>query len=163
MSDRIVVFVLPTIEANYLAGLVREFVMLLESAEHEPDAALDRLNPSVYPDDPEAAAEFRRLTQSDTLNKRLADAHVLLSGLAPHLFGDEDPPQVLDEDPEVAKIAIAPGELDPWLRTLTALRLVIATRLGIDDSGEPEDPKDERFGVYEWLAYHLTGLLHAAE
>lgn len=162
MSDRIVVFVLPTIEANYLAGLIREFVMLLEGAEQEPDAALDRLAPPVYRDDDEASEEFRRLTASDTINQRRSDAHVVLSALAPHLYGDEDPPLEIDEDPEVAKIAIAPGELDPWLRTLTALRLVIATRLGIDDFGEPADPSDERVGVYDWLAYRLEGLLRAA-
>lgn len=163
MSERIVVFVLPTIEANYLAGLVREFVMLLEGAETEPDTAIDRLTPPAYLDDDEAAAEFRRLTASDTLNKRMADAHVVLSSLAPHLYGDEDPEPGGGIDPEIAKIAIAPSEVDSWLRTLTALRLVIATRLGIDDSGAPEDPGDQRLGVYDWLAYRLEGLLHATE
>ncbi len=163
MSERIVVFVLPTIEANYLAGLVREFVMLLEGAEQEPDAALERLTPPAYLDDDEAAEEFRRLTAQDTLNKRMSDAHVVLSSLAPHLYGDEDPQPIDGLDPEVAKIAIAPGELDSWLRTLTALRLVIATRLGIDESGEPEDPDDQRVGVYDWLAYRLEGLLRATE
>lgn len=163
MSERIVVFVLPTIEANYLAGLIREFVILIEGAETEPDFALERLTPPAYRDDDEAAEEFRRLTAADTLNKRLADAHLVLTSLAPHLYGDEDPELDDDAEADVAKIAIAPSEVDSWLRTLTALRLVIATRLGIDDSGEPEDPSDQRLGVYDWLAYRLEGLLRATE
>ncbi len=160
-DDRIVVFVLPTIEANYLAGLIREFVMLIEAAPTESDAALDRLAPPVYPDDAEASAELHRLTASDTLTKRMSDAHVVLAALAPHLYGDEDPPELSDDELETAKIAIAPGEIDPWLRTLTALRIVIANRIGIDESGEPEDPEDQRVGVYDWLGFRLEGLLRA--
>ena len=48
-----------------------------------------------------------------------------------------------------------------WLRTLTAVRLVIATRLGITSEEEQDD--DARFGVYNWLGFRLDGLLQAIE
>lgn len=49
-----------------------------------------------------------------------------------------------------------------WLRTLTSVRLVMATRLGIVDDDD-ERPDDPRFGVYDWLGFRLEGLLQALE
>ena len=43
------------------------------------------------------------------------------------------------------------------MRTLTAIRLVIASRLGIEDEDD-RDEDDPRFGVYDWLGYRLEGL-----
>ena len=57
-----------------------------------------------------------------------------------------------------------PGEaIDAWLRTLTALRLVIANRLGIESDDDTHDPEDPRYGVYDWLGYRLDGLVRAAD
>ena len=44
---------------------------------------------------------------------------------------------------------------------LAAIRLVLATRLGIR-SEEDHDEDDPRFGIYDWLGYRLDGLVQAA-
>jgi hypothetical protein len=47
------------------------------------------------------------------------------------------------------------------LRTIAAVRLILASRLGIaSDDDRPVD--DPRYGVYEWLAYRLDQLIEAA-
>lgn len=51
--------------------------------------------------------------------------------------------------------------IDAWLRTLTAIRLVIATRLGITSDEDPGG--DDRHGIYDWLGYRLDLLIHAAD
>lgn len=48
-----------------------------------------------------------------------------------------------------------------WLRTLAAVRLVLANRLDITDETEPLD--DPRYGVYNWLGFRLEGLLEAID
>ena len=49
-----------------------------------------------------------------------------------------------------------------WLRTLAAIRLVLASRLGIEVA-EDHDPDDPRFGIYDWLGYRLDGLVAAVD
>ncbi|SFR36657.1 protein of unknown function [Microbacterium azadirachtae] len=141
------------IEAQQLAELVDQFLELLRDTEIGQDAALDRLTPSVYPQDPEASAEFAEATSADLLDRRAADARVVRDGLqAP---ADDDAPM-----PE--ELVIRDADVDAWLRTLAALRLVIASRLGIENQPAP-DPEDPRLGVYEWLGYRLDLLVEAAD
>jgi hypothetical protein len=59
-------------------------------------------------------------------------------------------------------IALDEDGVRAWMRTLTAIRLVIASRLGIEDEDD-RDEADPRFGVYDWLGYRLEGLLQASE
>ena len=49
-----------------------------------------------------------------------------------------------------------------WLRTLTALRLVLASRLGIAHEDD-HDEADPRFGIYDWLGYRLDSLVRALD
>ena len=60
------------------------------------------------------------------------------------------------------ELMLSAPEAAAWLRTLAALRLVLASRLGIrtEDDHDPEDP---RFGVYDWLGYRLELLVRARE
>jgi Tfp pilus assembly protein PilN len=62
-------------------------------------------------------------------------------------------PEDLDRaDAEVEVIVeLDAGAVTAWLRTLTAVRLVMATRLGITTEAEQDD--DPRFGVYNWLGF----------
>jgi len=55
---------------------------------------------------------------------------------------------------------LARADAHAWLRTLAAVRLVLATRLGIGDADEHLDG-DPRFGIYDWLGYRLDGLVRA--
>lgn len=155
---RTVVMQITRVEAGQLADLVRQFRDLLASAGDgaapPDDPAIARLVPDAYADDDEAAGQFRALTGRDLLGRRDADALTVLGAL-----GDErDDAAGL----EVMVMTLAPEEVEAWLRTLTALRLVLASRLDIRSESDHDDA-DPRFGVYEWLAYRLQGLIDAAD
>ncbi|WP_239539726.1 DUF2017 family protein, partial [Microbacterium sp. B35-04] len=80
MSGRTVAMEITRLEAAHLASLVGQFSELLrDSAPEDGDPALARLVPAAYSDDAEAAREFRALTQSDLLDRRAADAAVVLA------------------------------------------------------------------------------------
>ena len=141
------------IEVRHLAELVDQFLQLLRDTEIGQDAALDLLTPDVYPDDAVASAEFADATRADLLHRRVADARAVracLSALA----------ESTDSSPD--ELRLRPADVDPWLRTLAALRLVIASRLGIDVDGA-HDPEDPRFGGFDWLGYRLDLLVEAAD
>ncbi|MBS1906391.1 MAG: DUF2017 family protein [Actinobacteria bacterium] len=140
------------VEAQHLADLVAQFLDLLRDTDIGDDTALNRLTPAVYPGDAEASAEFADATRADLLDRRAADARMVQAGL--DAFGEEHDP--------TGELLLGTSEVDAWLRTLTALRLVIASRLGIDLDPAP-DPEDPRLGVYEWLGYRLELLVEAAD
>lgn len=144
---------LQSIEAQQLGELVEQFLDLLRDTELGEDAALNRLTPAVYPDDADASAEFADATSADLLDRRAADARVVRAGL--DALGE-------DSDPPGEELVLAASEVDAWMRTLAALRLVIASRLGIQDDPSP-DPDDPRLGVYDWLGYRLDLLVEAAD
>ncbi|WP_270352713.1 DUF2017 family protein [Microbacterium testaceum] len=158
MSERIVVLEISGLEALHLAGIVGQFRDLLADSRADTDPAVERLLPDAYPDDASASREFRRLTGGDLLGRRAEDAATVLRTLGGD-GGDLDP----QSDPD-ATIAVALGETEAlaWMRTLAAVRLVLAERLGIrtEDDHQPEDP---RFGVYDWIGYRLDGLMTALD
>lgn len=116
-----------------------------EAAPEPPtDPALARLLPDGYRDDPEAAAELRRLTDTDIREAKQHSASQLLDTLP------EDGGRVkLGEDDVVA-----------WTAALNDLRLVLGTRLEVTEETEPfgglapDDPAAAPYAVYHWL----TGL-----
>lgn len=170
-------------ESTILSNLVGQLLALLQShssvaldpdprlASYEiggtdclpEDPALARLLPNAYLD-PDLAGEFRQVTEQGLINRKIEDALCIvtvLSGEVPeHIeFGDE----VDEEDAESTIFVLTKDTLDPWVRTLTALRLSIAARLGIDSEAEHIALRDaadheETFIIYEWLAT-LTDLL----
>lgn len=151
-----------TIEGINLVGLVDDFTSILAAAQDAPDPAIDRLTPDVYPEDAEASAEFSSATREELLDRRAADAATMRLTLTPFLSElSED----LTEDAAMQHrdVTIPAEEIDAWLRTLTAIRLVIATRLGITTDDEERDPEDPHFGVYDWLAYRLDTLISLAD
>lgn len=158
MSEKIVVLEISHLEALHLAGIVGQFRDVIAGSRSGDDPAVARLTPDAYPDDEEATREFRRLTADDLLERRSGDAAVVLQTLGMD-GGDLD----TDGDPD-ATIAVALGESEAlaWMRTLSAVRLVLASRLGIqsEDDHQPDDP---RFGVYDWIGYRLDGLVAALD
>ena len=146
------------VEVHQLADLVGQFLSLLRDSEPADRPAphgdpLARLTPAVYPQDPEASAEFAAATRDDLLDRRADDARIVRDGLDTLLDGETAIP---------AELTIPAAHIEAWLRTLAALRLVIASRLGIEDEPAP-DPGDPRLGVYEWLGYRLELLVESAD
>lgn len=157
MTGRTVVLEVARLEAAHLSALVAQFADLVDGTTpaHE-DPALARLVPTPYPDDDEAAREFRTLTETDLLTRRRADAEIVLFSLAEAAGIPDDPdnPALLEQ----VEIRLEPETVRAWLRTLAAVRLVMAERLDIT---RPEDhnPDNPRFGIYDWLGYRLDGLV----
>lgn len=167
MTDRLTILTLARMEADSLTDLVDQFLGLVVDATPEREGASDqrlaatddpavrRLLPAAYPDDATADRELRETTDAELLDRRADDARTVLAGLA--LVTDED------DQPGDAVVDVPLDEAAgwAWMRTLTAIRLVIAARLGIeaDDDGDHDD--DPRFAVYDWLGYRLDGLVTA--
>lgn len=158
MSTDSLALPLALIEGHHLLGLVDDYITLLDGTRAD-DPALDRLTPRAYADDDAATLEFRQATRDDLLDRRLTDALEVRTSL-------EDFDIEIDPDSDAALreqvVHIEAIAVDTWLRTLSTMRLVIASRLGIDrdDTHAPDDP---RFGVYDWLGYRLDQLVLLAD
>lgn len=146
------------IEEMQLRRLIEDFLDLLGDDHASTDPAIARLTPNPYPDDADAAREYRDGTRRDLLDRRRTDALVVRDAIA-----DIDIASLSDDVVYTMQERLIPVEaVDAWLRTLTALRLVVATRLGVTRD-EDHDPDDARFGVYDWLGYRLELLVQAAD
>ncbi|NIJ05135.1 DUF2017 family protein [Frigoribacterium faeni] len=135
---------LPEHEARLLGDLVAQLVTVLEGGDAN-DPAVARLLPSAYPDDEEAAAEFRRFTSDDLTARKLANARRVLDDLAP---------------PAAERLDQAAQQ--SWLRTLTDLRLVLGSRLGVtaDGPAPSDDPQVMvMHDVFDWLGYLQESLV----
>jgi hypothetical protein len=119
------------------------------------DPVLRRLLPDAYRDDPEAAADFRRFTQSSLRDGKRADATVVRQGLASVAVTGE---RVLAHD-----------QADAWLRFLTDARLLLAVRLGIENADDADavaaldadNPAAPLAALYEWLGIFQADLVAA--
>ena len=111
--------------------------------------------------DAEAAAEFRRYTEADLLQRRRTDADLVAASLARAGVAVDLAMLADAESTEMRQLRLDDDEVSAWLRTLTAVRLVLATHLGIED--DTADLHHPRFGVYNWLGFRLEGLLEAIE
>lgn len=146
------------IEAAHLMGLVSQFIEVLDASGpgDAADPAVARLTPDAYPQDADASAEFRTMTQSDLLVRRAADARSVLAQLA---IAGADPESLREDNAlDTVTIPLDPADASAWLRALAALRLVLAERLGIDTEDD-HDEDDPRFAIYDWLGYRLDALV----
>lgn len=160
MSEQSVTVQISAIEATQLARLVDDLGGLV-GPDHDPaDPAIARLAPSPYPDDDPAAISFHEATRHDLFTRRAHDAQVVGAALAALVIDLDD----VDEQTAFAAqdLRIGTVDVDAWLRTLTALRLVLAERLGIENE-QDQDDEDPAFGIYEWLGYRLEILIQAAD
>jgi len=146
------------VEGRNLLHLLDEFLGLVEGPRDGSDPALKRLAPVAYPDDHVAASEFSHGTESELFERRRSDAMAMHDDLLEFGAGGDTP-----RDPLAPyEVEVPIGHIDPWLRTLTALRLVVASRLGVV-SDDQHDPGDPRFHVYDWLGYRLEDLIQRAD
>jgi hypothetical protein len=131
-----------------LAGQVAELIDDREEAEDDP--ALTRLLPTAYLDDDAAAAEFRRFTESELARLKLHNAGTVVESL--------------DGWPE---IELDPAGVRAWLRALTDIRMVLASRLGIETDDDEGDVSTEEGAmlrnIYDWLGMLQGSLVDAVD
>jgi len=137
-----------------------EIVKNLEGEPDEPgplkDPVLKRLLPDACPNYSAASADFRRFTERGMKATRVTEARVVLDRLATTELGARD-------------LKIPAEEVESWLRTLTSVRLAVATRLGIRDAAAADelaalpddDPRSFMVSVYDWLGFAQETLISA--
>jgi len=115
------------------------------------DPALARLLPDAYGDDEQASADFRRYTDGDLRAGKRAHAGALLASLAPFAEG--------------GRLMLDRAGQDAWLGCLNDLRLVLGTRLDVDEDTELDaisaDPRQQALQIYGWLGLVQESLLEA--
>jgi plasmid stabilization system protein ParE len=127
------------------------------------DPVLARLFPNAYPEDQEAAADFRRFTESTLRDGKAAAAASVIDTLEQAGLGDEPESGVFID------VELPPDEAMRWLRSFTDMRLAIATRLGVEEGDEeywyslPEDdPRGQVHEIYDWLGFLQETLVESA-
>lgn len=96
-----------------------------EGAEDEYltlDPALSRVFPPMSLTDPELAGELRSLTMDDIRRGKLANLHAVVAALTASR----------------GHVRVAEADVDAWLAALTDMRLVLASRLEIEDDDDAE-------------------------
>ncbi|GAA1431269.1 DUF2017 domain-containing protein [Microlunatus lacustris] len=134
--------------------LVRDLQAEPDAPEVSDDPVLRRLFPEAYPHDATASSDFRRFTERDLRGKKVDDARVVLRDLEATAGGSRD-------------LRVDPADAEAWLRTLTSVRLAVATRLGITDAESAEelaelpdeDPRAYMMSVYDWLGFAQETLI----
>ena len=139
---------MPTAGTDDLAALVG----ISDSAEEPDDPVLARLLPDGYRDDPDAAREFRRFTESSLRSAKVESAQMLLETL-PAGGG---------------RIRLRADQAEAWLRSLNDVRLAMGVRLGVTEDFheliQDIGPDDARYGyahIYDWLSILQASLVEA--
>ncbi len=170
-------------EADLLRSLTSQLVELLRNERAAPtggdpleamfdfsgptsepeDPVLRRLFPTAYPDDEEAAAEFRRFTEGTLRDGKADAAAAIIDALE-----EAGLPPLLEEEGLVIDVELDEGEATAWLRSFTDVRLALATRLGVEEGDEDywhtlpdDDPRAQAHDIYEWVGYLQETLVDA--
>ncbi len=147
-------FLLRVVEEPEQQDELAALVGISSSATQPEDPALARLFPDAYTDDAEAAADFRRYTESDLRRHKRENARRVASAI-PEWGGEI----VLDAE-----------DVQAWLQPLTDVRLYLGVRLGIEteedaDALRAAAVRDESLAaamhVYEWFTYVQDSLVRA--
>lgn len=182
-------------EAGVLKQLVHQLIMLLEShsstafdpdplfaslevggSDSTPeDPALARLLPDAFAD-AEDAAGYRRVTEQGLINRKLQDALQVIADLTVTPINAQEFSVDEGGDPELGDgspvpVNITPDSFPAWARTVTALRLAMAARIGLEREEDYDrlidaDATRGTVLVYDWLAALLEAVValgHASE
>jgi hypothetical protein len=134
------------------ADLDADLDAMIEAPKISDDPVLARLLPDGYRDDPEAAGEFRRYTESSLRSAKQQAAQEMLDTLP-----DEGGRIQLDHD-----------QAHAWLKALNDVRLALGVRLDVTEEFDeqwgrlrPEDPQWAAYEVYAWLGAVQESLVQA--
>ncbi len=130
----------------------------------EPDdPVLARLFPTAYPDDEEAAGEFRRFTEGT-----LRDSKARAASLIIDMLEEAGLPPELTEDGLHIDVELDPAQAVSWLKSFTDVRLALATRLGVEEGDDDfwlalpdDDPRTHVHDIYDWVGYLQETLVEA--
>lgn len=122
-------------EERLVRSLLAQMREQLEASTDEPH--LRRLFPPAYPNDPERDAGYQVMTRDELLDRRLKALEIVERTVG----GGE-----LDQ-----------AELSAWMLTLNAMRLVLGTRLDVDEELPDLDPDDPH--AFAYAVYHHLGIL----
>jgi len=128
-------------ERQLLGGLVAELRELLRT---DDDPSLGRLYPTAYPDDPEREAEYRLLARTELVDRRQQVLDAMEASLGAKLLDDD--------------------QVNAWVQGLNQIRLVLGTRLDVDEEEpefDPEAPDAPARAVYAYLAMLLDQFVDA--
>ncbi len=133
-------------ERDVLRPLPGQLRDLLESEHPSSDAAVARLFPPAYDDDPIRNLEYERLAGDDLLSERLAAVGTMERTIEA---------ERLTED-----------EILAWLGVLNDLRLVLGTRLEVTEETTPEDfphddPRASAYALYAYLTWLVDAIVSA--
>jgi hypothetical protein len=127
------------------------------------DPVLARLFPTAYPDDEEAAGEFRRFTEGALRDHKAAAAVAIIEALE-----EAGLPAELGEDGLMVDVELDRGGTVTWMKSFTDIRLALATRLGVEEGDEDywlalpdEDPRAHVYDIYQWVGYLQETLVEA--
>ena len=128
------------------------------------DPVLARLLPTAYREDEEAAAEFRRFTETELRTSKADSAATVVTVLEEAGL----PTEVGIASDLVIDVELGSEEVLAFLKALTDMRLAVATRLDVQEGDEefwdslPEDdPRSHMHDIYEWLGYLQETLVGA--
>ena len=133
---------LPEEERQLLRQLADELRAVLAASTDAP--AVRRLFPTAYHDDVERDREYQALARDELLDRRLTTIEVLES--------TADASE-LDEE-----------QITAWMAVVNDLRLVLGTKLDVDEELrdlDPDDPDAAAYAVYEYLGYLLSEIIDA--
>jgi hypothetical protein len=116
------------------------------------DPVLARLLPDGYRDDPDAAGEFRKYTESSLRSAKQQAAQ-----------------EMLDTLPEAGgRIQLTHDQAHAWLKALNDVRLALGVRLNVTEEFEQQwgqlradDPQWAAYEVYAWLGAVQESLVQA--
>jgi len=171
-------------EADLIRSLASQLVELLRNEVAAPNGAMDpleamldfsgpttepddpvlaRLFPTAYPDDEEAAAEFRRFTEGALRDHKAARAAAIIDDLE-----EAGLPPELTRDGMMIDIELDEAGAESWLRSFTDLRLALATRLEVEADDDErwaalpdDDPRTQAHDIYQWVGYLQETLVEA--
>jgi len=102
----------------------------LDASQAPRDPALERLLPAAHHDDPEMAAEFRRLTEHGLRERKTANLATAIAAITEVKAADADKVRLDQEQAQAMVVA------------LTDVRLLLGERLGLRTDEDADDLQD---------------------